>query len=82
MAKVLIQFTKNYDMFELMEDNRDVKDEKHIKELMGSMERNGFLQSEAISVKNNGGKYAVLDGQHRLEAARRSFGRCYLVKGT
>lgn len=71
MAKVLIQFTRNYDMFELMEDNRDVKDEKHIKELMGSMERNGFLQSKAISVKNNGGKYAVLDGQHRLEAARR-----------
>jgi len=71
MAKVLVQFTKNYDMFELMEDNRDVKDERHIRELMGSMERNGFLQSKAISVKNNGSKYIVLDGQHRLEAAKR-----------
>lgn len=71
MAKVLVQFTKNYDLFELMEDNRDVQDQKHIKELMGSMERNGFLQSKAISVKNNGNKYQVLDGQHRLEAAKR-----------
>ena len=71
MAKVLLQFTKNYDMFLLMEDNRDVSDEKHIKDLMGSMERNGFLQSKAISVRNNSNKYEVLDGQHRLEAAKR-----------
>lgn len=71
MAKVLVQFTKNYDMFVLKEDNRDVKDERHIKDLMGSMERNGFLQSKAISVKNRGNKYEVLDGQHRLEAAKR-----------
>ena len=71
MAKMLVQFTRNYDMFELMEDNRDVKDERHIKDLMGSMERNGFLQSKAISVKNSGNKYTVTDGQHRLEAAKR-----------
>lgn len=71
MAKILLQFTKNYDMFELKEDNRDVNDNAHIKALMGSMERNGFLKSGAISVKNNGNKYVVLDGQHRLEAARR-----------
>jgi len=71
MAKVLLQFTKNYDMFELKEDNRDVKDNRHIRDLMGSMERNGFLKSGAISVKNNGNKYVVLDGQHRLEAAKR-----------
>lgn len=71
MAKILLQYTKNYDMFELKEDNRDVNDQKHIRNLMDSMERNGFLQSKAISVRNSGGKYEVLDGQHRLEAAKR-----------
>jgi len=70
MAKVLLQFTRNYDMFLLMEDNRDVN-EKHIKELMNSMERNGYLQSKAISVRNKSNRYEVLDGQHRLEAAKR-----------
>ncbi len=71
MAKILLQFTKNYDIFELKEDNRDVKDQRHIRDLMGSMERNGFLKSGAISVKNHGAKYVVIDGQHRLEAAKR-----------
>lgn len=71
MAKILLQYTKNYDLFIRREDNRDVNDERHIKNLMESMERNGFIQSKAISVINEGTKYVILDGQHRAEAAKR-----------
>jgi len=71
MAKILLQYTKNYDLFILKADNRDVTDERHIKALMESMQRNEFLKSKAITVKNEGAKYIVIDGQHRLEAAKR-----------
>ena len=71
MAKETLQFTKDYDKFVFTEDNRDTE-RAHIRELKGSLERNGFLKSKAISVKHIPGssKLRVIDGQHRLLAAK------------
>lgn len=71
MSKETIQFTKDYDRFVFGDDNRDTQ-RPHVKELIGSMERNGFLKSKAISVQRIPGssKLKVVDGQHRLLAAQ------------
>lgn len=71
MAKQILQFTKNYEMFVFEDDNRDISN-AHVKELAASMTRNGFIKSKAISVKkmNGSSKLKVKDGQHRLLAAQ------------
>lgn len=71
MAKITKQYTKNYDMFVFREDNRDIS-MPNVKSIVGSIERNGFLQSQAVIVKAIPGssKVEVFDGQHRVLAAK------------
>jgi hypothetical protein len=57
--------TTDYDMFQYINGNRDVK-ESHVKHLMKSFEER-FLISP-ISIND---RFEILDGQHRVEACRR-----------
>jgi hypothetical protein len=74
MAKVLLQYTRDYNLFVFKADNRDADDKGHIERLADSMRRNGFIKSKAISVKKdpNGSKLLVMDGQNRLLAAQKA----------
>lgn len=60
--------TKNYDMFIILDGNRD-KDERHVKQLMKLMSTNGNLTGDFPIIVN--GNYEVIDGQHRIEALKR-----------
>ena len=62
-----IQSTREYDQFKLINGNRTVV-EGRVKVLMYSIERNNRLDVNPIIVNQN---MEVIDGQHRLEAARR-----------
>lgn len=62
-----IECTTNYDMFKLLECNRDLK-EPHIRKLVMSIQMNNLLHMRPIMVNQ---KMEVVDGQNRLEAARR-----------
>lgn len=59
--------TKNYDQFKSITSNREL-DELHVKRLMASIEKNNLLELNPIIVNEN---MEIIDGQHRLEAARR-----------
>jgi len=59
--------TKNYKIFEHLECNRKI-DENALKKLMESIQSRNLLAFRPISVND---KMQVIDGQHRLEAARR-----------
>ena len=64
--------TNNYDLFVLIDENRDVVDRAHVNKLKKSMNKHGFIPSEAITVRKIAGsrKYEVTDGQHRVQAAK------------
>lgn len=69
MAMPKIQVTKNYRMFERIEENRSLDLKKH-KKLRESMVKYGFLKSFPLScLKNGNAKLIVKDGQHRLAIA-------------
>lgn len=74
MAKVLLNFTRDYNLFVFKADNRDTDDKQHIERLADSMKRNGFIKSKAISVKKdpNRSKLLIMDGQNRLLAAQKA----------
>lgn len=59
--------TTDYELFELFPTNREVKN-YHVRRLMEAIERDNRLRDNPIKVTPDG---EVLDGQHRLEAARR-----------
>lgn len=59
--------TQDYSIFKEFTSNREV-DEKHVKRLMKSIQRRNLLHVRPISVDK---EMNVIDGQHRLEAARR-----------
>lgn len=59
--------TKNYDMFKKHPSNREY-DEGNILKIMKSIEAKNLLEYRPILVNGN---YEIIDGQHRLEAARR-----------
>lgn len=58
--------TKKYDMFTTVSGNRDI-DNSHVYKLIRSISRNNLLAQYPILVNN---KMEVIDGQHRLEAAK------------
>lgn len=60
--------TKDYDMFDKVKGNREVN-EPHLKRLQESILENNLLFANPIIVS---GDYAVIDGQHRLEVARKN----------
>ena len=61
--------TRDYARFKLTDDNRDggVK-EIHVQRLIDSIKAKNLLELRPIIVNNN---WEVIDGQHRLEAAKR-----------
>lgn len=59
--------TRNYDMFVFRDDNRSSIDKYHLKRVIESIQKNNLLQFRPIVVNKN---MEVLDGQHRLLAAK------------
>ena len=63
--------TSNYDMFDFDEKNRSIKPSKVVK-LCNELERKNLLHHFPILViKNNYGRYTILDGQHRFMACKK-----------
>ncbi len=65
MAK--IQSTKDYDMFKKHENNRDI-DSGNLRRIMASIQTQNMLEFRPILVDS---KMRIIDGQHRLEAAKK-----------
>lgn len=63
----MIQSTEKYSMFKKQHCNRDIQ-ENHVKHLMASIKQENLLYLEPILVNK---QFEVIDGQHRLEAAKR-----------
>ncbi len=62
-----VEHTTEYNQFSRHECNRKM-DEKHVQRIMTAIEEKNLLDLDPIIVDSN---YCVIDGQHRLEAARR-----------
>lgn len=61
-----IKMTKDYDRFSFINSNRPIKPRK-VRSLKASIQRKNLLNEFPITVNS---KYEVLDGQHRLVAAK------------
>ena len=62
-----IQSTTDYEIFTLREDNREAINQSHVKRLAESIKARNLLELRPISVNGN---MEVIDGQHRLLAAK------------
>jgi hypothetical protein len=71
MERVEIKKTKKYSMFNSHNFNRPIR-EKHKNKLIRAIEEKDLLKEFPLVVCKNGSKnkYEVLDGQHRLAAAK------------
>ena len=71
-----LQIHSTYDLnvFKILEGNRNIN-LLHVERLVKSIEENGFLKMPIIVNKN----YEVIDGQHRLEAAKKSKSMVYYI---
>ncbi len=58
--------TKNYDMFSSFTSNREV-DQKHVNSLVHKIQKKNLLHIRPMNVDS---KMRIIDGQHRLEAAK------------
>lgn len=70
-----VRSTKNYDMFSGMEGNRYIR-RTHVDRLVKSIKENNLLSSNPIIVNDS---LEVVDGQHRLEAARKLGSEVYYI---
>jgi hypothetical protein len=61
-----IEYTKDYEVFKTMEGNRQIS-EIHVKNLISFIKNKNLLRVNPILVNE---KFEVVDGQHRLEAAK------------
>lgn len=61
-----IQATTDYDRFSILTGNREII-QGHVKNIIKSISANNLLEQNPIIVNKD---YSVIDGQHRLEAAR------------
>ena len=57
-------YTRNYDKFKIMEDNRDISD-KHVAQLIQNIRDRGQLQPIIINEKNE-----IIDGQRRFRCCK------------
>lgn len=71
-----IQKTKDYEMFKIMEGNRHI-DRYHLKKLTAAIEKDNQLAVHPIIVNKDG---YVIDGQHRLNAAKTLGIDIYFIK--
>lgn len=70
MPVYAVRSTKDYSLFELSPDNRQVCLSKHRK-LEESMQKYGFLRCFPMACYKRGVKWIIKDGQHRFEVARK-----------
>lgn len=63
----MIKKTKEYDIFTFRDDNREKIDQSHVKKLSESIQARNLLELRPIIVNE---KMEVIDGQHRLLAAK------------
>lgn len=61
-----MQNTTDYSMFKDFSSNREI-DEKHVRKLVAAIEKRNLLSVNPILVDK---EFRVIDGQHRLEAAK------------
>lgn len=71
-----LEKTKDHTRFQSHDTNRDL-DESHVKDLMEKMKKTNLLFANPIKVDEG---YKVIDGQHRLEAAKRLGYEVYFIK--
>ena len=64
-----IQQTTNYGMF-TDHPSQQPMSTAHVKKLIGSMKRNGFIKAKPIHVCQGDGTLLIVDGHHRLAAAK------------
>ena len=70
MKQPKLQSTKNASLFVYNDEQRPIH-QQHVNFLASSMSRHGFLPSKAIQCyRRKDGKLIVIDGHHRLEAAK------------
>ncbi|HWY79552.1 MAG TPA: ParB N-terminal domain-containing protein [Candidatus Sulfotelmatobacter sp.] len=72
----MIENTKNYKQFIFIDSNRLI-DQKHVRFLMDEIENNNLLFANPICVNN---EYEVIDGQHRLLAAKNLNVEIYYIR--
>lgn len=65
-----LETSTNYAAFVANEEQRIIKD-AHVKHLAEEMGKYGFLPSKPIQCFKKGAKFVVIDGHHRLAAAKR-----------
>lgn len=66
-----VNISTEYSKFKLSIENRDINLKKNrAKKLRESLKSNGWIPSFPMTVRNNGGKLTILDGQHRFSIAR------------
>lgn len=67
--KARLRVTKDYDLFEMHEVNRDIQEDPV---LLASMKEHGFMPSSPIHCASNGsGKLKIVRGHHRYHYARK-----------
>ncbi len=74
-----VKSTKDYDSFKFLGQNRDLSARKninHIKDLAQSIKENGFIKPILVNEKME-----IIDGQHRIEAARLVGSEVLYLKG-
>lgn len=71
-----IQSTNKYELFKPVSSNREV-DDRHVRKLMEAIRKKNMLHLNPVVVN---GDMEVIDGQHRLEAAKRLKLVVYYIK--
>ena len=66
-----LERTTSYDRFSPNKGQRSI-DNGHVSKLVGDMKTKGFNPSKPLTVVKEGRKLALIDGHHRLEAARQA----------
>ena len=67
----MIWESDNYNRFELLDFNRDVRNTKKTKKLKQSMEKRGFLNEHPmVVIKNDNTKFKIKCGHHRFTVAK------------
>lgn len=67
--KTKLEETENYAIFIENEEQRPIA-QSHVRKLTLSMQKNGFIPSKPLQVYREGRKLIVVDGHHRLYAAK------------
>lgn len=73
-----VEKTSNYDQFQYLQGNRPI-DKYHLKKLKASIEKNNHLNLHPIIVND---KFEVIDGQHRLNAAKELGYEVYYIRSS